>query len=91
MTTAQRIVRMWVIFVGFQPLRGSGARYIAGDGSITTDRRQAEKFSTAWGARDFAREQGIILDHAASLLDDTAPHIGQAAFTQAEIEWRPLG
>jgi hypothetical protein len=91
MTMAQRIVTMWVIFVGPQSFRGSGARYIARDGCVTTDRRQAEKFSTAWGARDFAREKGITLDHSASLLDDTTLYLGQAAFTQAEIEWRPLG
>jgi hypothetical protein len=59
---AQRILTMWVIFVGPQPFRGSGTRYIARDGSVTTDKWKAEKFSTAWGARDFAKEHGITLD-----------------------------
>jgi hypothetical protein len=82
---------MWVIFVAPQPFRGPGARYIAWDGSVTTDKRQAAKFSTAWGARDFAAAKGIMLDHSAGTLDDTSRYIGQATFTQAEIEWRPLG
>jgi hypothetical protein len=81
---AQRTLTMWVIFAGPQQFRGSGRQYIASDGSVTHSKNEAQKFSTAEGARDFAGEQGITIDGATR-------HVGQEIFTQAELTWRPLG
>ena len=81
---AQRTLTMWVIFAGPQQFPGPGRQYVASDGSVTHSKSEAQKFSTPEGARDFAEEQGIIIDGATR-------HVGQENFTQAELAWRPLG
>ena len=81
---APRTLTMWVIFAGPQQFPGPGRQYVASDGSVTHSRNEAQKFSTAEGAREFAGEQGITID-------GTTRHLGQETFTQAELAWRPLG
>jgi hypothetical protein len=79
-----RTTTMWVIFVGSPERRGSSAQYVTRDGGITHTKQEAQKFSTATAARDFASEKGITVD-------GVARHVGQELFTQAEIDWRSLG
>ena len=74
---------MWVIFVGSQQVRGSGTQYVARDGSVTQSKNEAQKFSTAEAARDFAADKAIAID-------GETRHLGQQTFTQTEIAWRPL-
>jgi hypothetical protein len=77
-------VMMWVIFIGPPRGRGAGPRYLARDGQVTTSRREAKTFETAWAARAFARAEGITLD-------GTIRYVGQESFTPAEIDWPPPG
>jgi hypothetical protein len=79
-----RTATRWVIFVGPPQVRGPATRYVASDGGVTHRKQEAQKFSTASAAREFASEKGISID-------GTERHVGQEAFTQAEIDWRPLG
>jgi hypothetical protein len=79
-----RPVTMWVIFVGTPQFRGPGTQYVTSDGGVTHRKQEAQKFSTASAARDFASEKGITID-------GVERHLGQESFTQAEIDWRPFG
>jgi hypothetical protein len=79
-----RTTTRWVIFVGPPQVRAASTRYVASDGSVTHRKQEAQKFSTASAAREFANDKGITID-------GVERHVGQENFTQAEIEWRPLG
>jgi hypothetical protein len=73
---APRTTTMWVIFVGPPQFRGPRTRYVSRDGNITTRKQEAEKFSTAAAARDFAQEKGIPLDGAEYHVGQEIVHAG---------------
>ena len=69
----------WVIFAQPQQHGGHANLFIAGDGTKTESREEAEKFNTHRAAEDFAKKKNITLDGAMT-------YIGQMDFTDFEIQ-----
>ena len=75
-TKGQQKTILYVIFAAPEPRSGSGAHYIAKDGSISRIKGQAATFVTFGSAEWFAKEKGIALNAAVC--------IGQLDFTESE-------
>jgi len=69
---------LFVIFAGSKQQEETGTRYIASDGSTTTNRSLAARFWTFWGAKKFAEVNHIALN------PDT--YIDREIFTEFETQ-----
>lgn len=68
---------LFVIFARPEQFKGSN-HYYAADGTVTSDRRKAEKFYFHEDAKDFASRMGIDLT-------GTIPYIGRETFLKNEL------
>ena len=72
-----KTITKWVIFAGPQLIKGPGTRYIAPDGTITGEKRNAKKFVSHRDATDFAKSKNIKVNGTR--------YIGQEDFLESEI------
>jgi hypothetical protein len=69
---------LFVIFAGSKKQEAAGTRYIANDGSTTTNRSVAARFWTFWGAKEFAEMNAIALN--------AHTYIDREVFTEFETQ-----